>query len=378
MAQVQDRDNTHNKHHYISSASTTTTQSPMNNLPRDLLRSFMGVNNHHSRHGNHQNLPLPVVKLEEEEELELSLGLSMNGRFGVDPTAKKIKRTTSIPEFVRDEEMGYAAVGCTGPLVRTCSLPTETEEEWRKRKEMQTLRRMEARRKRSEKQRNLKALREQQQLRVGSEGNNPVEQGAGAYPEGAPLGRTVSLTTRVCGLGLNGDIEKEKKEKGGVVLAPPSPSQGSIGSSGTSEVESQQGQGPTAMDVRSPTSANLVPEGDLKSPIAAQASVAENGSKNDAAVAMRSESNKHSLPQNRTKDIVRNLLEDMPCVSTKGDGPTGRRVEGFLYRYGKGEEVRIVCVCHGSFLTPSEFVKHAGGGDVANPLKHIVVSPSIL
>jgi len=245
MVQVQDRDNTRTNHHYISSTPTTTAQSPMNNLPRDLLRSFMGVNNHHSYYVNHQNLPVPAVKLEEEEELELSLGLSMNGRFGVDPTAKKIKRTTSIPEFVRDEEMGYAAVGCTGPLVRTCSLPTETEEQWRKRKELQTLRRMEARRKRSEKQRNLKALREQQQQqqRVGSEGHNPVEQGAGAYPEGAPLGRTVSLTTRVCGLGLNGDSEKEKKEKGGVVLAPPSPSQGSIGSSGTSEVESLQGQG---------------------------------------------------------------------------------------------------------------------------------------
>jgi len=132
------------------------------------------------------------------------------------------------------------------------------------------------------------------------------------------------------------------------------------------------------MDVRSPTSANLVPDRELKSPIATQASVAENAVKNAAAVAMRSQSNKHSPPQNRTKDIVRNLLEDMPCVSTKGDGPNGRRVEGFLYRYGKGEEVRIVCVCHGSFLTPSEFVKHAGGGDVANPLKHIVVSPSIL
>ncbi|QCE12660.1 putative nuclear localization signal [Vigna unguiculata] len=380
MAQVQDRDNTRNNHHYISSAPATTAQSPMNNLPRDLLRSFMGVNNHHGHHGNHQNLPVPVVKLEEEEELELSLGLSMNGRFGVDPTAKKIKRTTSIPEFVRDE-MGYAVVQCTAPLVRTCSLPTETEEEWRKRKELQTLRRMEARRKRSEKQRNLKALREQQQQqqpRVGSEGNNPVEQGAGAYAEGAPLGRTVSLTTRVCGLGLNGDSEKEKKEKGGVVLAPPSPSQGSIGSSGTSEVESRQGQGPTPIDVRSPTSGNLQPDSELKSAIAAQASVAENGSKNAGAVGVRSESNKHSVPQNRTKDIVRNLLEDMPCVSTKGDGPNGRRVEGFLYRYGKGEEVRIVCVCHGSFLTPSEFVKHAGGGDVANPLKHIVVSPSIL
>jgi hypothetical protein len=44
-------------------------------------------------------------------------------------------------------------------LPRTCSLPTETKEEWRKRKEMQTLRRMEAKRKRSEKQ-NFKAVKD--------------------------------------------------------------------------------------------------------------------------------------------------------------------------------------------------------------------------
>ena len=76
------------------------------------------------------------------------------------------------------------------------------------------------------------------------------------------------------------------------------------------------------------------------------------------------------------KEIMRNVLEDMPCVSTTGVGPNGKRIEGFLYRYRKGEEVRIVCVCHGSFLSPAEFVKHAGGGDVDHPLKHIVVNPT--
>lgn len=67
----------------------------------------------------------------------------------------------------------------------------------------------------------------------------------------------------------------------------------------------------------------------------------------------------------------------MPCVSTKVEGPDGKKTQGFLYRYGKGEEVRIVCVCHGSFLTPSEFVKHGGGDDVDHPLRHIVVTPSL-
>lgn len=71
-----------------------------------------------------------------------------------------------------------------------------------------------------------------------------------------------------------------------------------------------------------------------------------------------------------------NALEDMPCVFTKGEGPNGRRVDGILYKYGKGEEVRIMCVCHGSFLSPAEFVKHAGGGDVDHPLRHIVINPA--
>lgn len=72
----------------------------------------------------------------------------------------------------------------------------------------------------------------------------------------------------------------------------------------------------------------------------------------------------------------RNMMGDMPFVSTRGDGPNGKRIEGFLYRYKKGEEVRIVCVCHGSFLSPTEFIKHAGGSNVEHPLKHIVVSAS--
>jgi hypothetical protein len=102
-----------------------------------------------------------------------------------------------------------------------------------------------------------------------------------------------------------------------------------------------------------------------------------NGKSNKfAAVVTQNQSNKPTDADKGAKDIVRNVLEGMPSVSTRGDGPNGKRIEGFLYRYRKGEEVRIVCVCHGNFLSPAEFVKHAGGGDVAHPLKHIVVNPT--
>ncbi|KAK7304531.1 hypothetical protein VNO77_42412 [Canavalia gladiata] len=68
-------------------------------------------------------------------------------------------------------------------------------------------------------------------------------------------------------------------------------------------------------------------------------------------------------------------LPQMPYVSTKGNGPNGKTVNGFLYRYSKSE-VSIVCVCHGSTFSPAEFVQHAGGTDISHPLRHITVIPS--
>jgi len=55
----------------------------------------------------------------------------------------------------------------------------------------------------------------------------------------------------------------------------------------------------------------------------------------------QNQSNKPTDADKEAKDIVRNVLEGMPSVSTRGDGPSGKKIEGFLYRYRKGEEVRI-------------------------------------
>ncbi|CAK8560184.1 unnamed protein product [Lathyrus sativus] len=70
-------------------------------------------------------------------------------------------------------------------------------------------------------------------------------------------------------------------------------------------------------------------------------------------------------------------LSQMPYVSTKGNGPNGKTVNGFLYRYSKCDEVSIVCVCHGSTFSPAEFVQHAGGTDISHPLRHITVNSSV-
>lgn len=68
-----------------------------------------------------------------------------------------------------------------------------------------------------------------------------------------------------------------------------------------------------------------------------------------------------------------NMMRIMPTVSTNGGIPNGNRIQGILYKYVKCT-VSIVCVCHGKFLTPGEFVKHAGGSDVEEPMKYIKVS----
>lgn len=72
---------------------------------------------------------------EEKEELELSLGLSMNGRFGVDPAMKKIRRSSSVSNVVYnvdcagnggERKPSGVELGGHAPLPRTCSLPPGT------------------------------------------------------------------------------------------------------------------------------------------------------------------------------------------------------------------------------------------------------------
>ncbi|KAG2706945.1 hypothetical protein I3843_05G114300 [Carya illinoinensis] len=122
----------------------------LDKYPRDLLQRFTCNNTQQSEY---------ATLSEDSEEIELNLGLSLGGRFGVDKSAKKLIRSSSIAGIipvVRDDESLAPKPPSYPTLMRTSSLPTETEE-WRKRKELQTLRRMEAKRRRSEKQRSSKA-----------------------------------------------------------------------------------------------------------------------------------------------------------------------------------------------------------------------------
>ncbi|KAL6136630.1 hypothetical protein ACLB2K_061925 [Fragaria x ananassa] len=341
---------------------------PVTNFQGDLLRRIVS--------GNDLSQKVVVDQpAEDSDEVELSLGLSLNGRFGVDPRAKAglhLKRSSSVSDFspaaatagtagVREEEATTCRVPrpCVVPLMRTCSLPSETEEEWRKRKELQSLRRMEAKRKRSEKQQRSYSKLHRDRSRENFDEDRlaePINAGGGCPP--LPP------------------------------LPPPPESQGTItgsqgsGSSGVTDSESQAAQVVhKCTEVRSGSNIESLPKSEKEPLVPSQMTKsaeisADNSGQLNGAVQMENHCANSTTPHKETKEIVRNVLDNMPSVSTKGDGPNGKRVEGFLYRYKKGEEVRIVCVCHGSFLTPAEFVKHAGGGDVPHPLKHIVVNPT--
>ncbi|RVW82745.1 Ninja-family protein MODD [Vitis vinifera] len=370
----------------------------MNGLPGDLLQRVIA--------GNLFPRKFEEAASEETGEIELSLGLSLNGRFGVDPKkAKMLTWSSSISDFMtplRYQDRASTVLPITA-LTRTCSLPMETEEEWRKRKELQTLRRLEAKRKRTAKQRSYKTARSRDRDRASLEENCEEDK-----------------------------VVEDKPQWGNTTPPPPPPpplppsSQGSVGSqrssSGISEFESQPMQDHAVLEwqgnpmlyhciefvqgmpewigrtlfitkfdsihlvqvkgvnkcseARSPASIQSLPGQSEQKPLISPGTPEKSGKV--GGVVAENQPKKPTISSRGVSEMARKVMEDMPCVSTTGDGPNGKKVDGFLYRYKKGEEVRIVCVCHGSFLSPAEFVKHAGGSDVAHPLRHIVVYPSSL
>ncbi|XP_010495560.1 PREDICTED: ninja-family protein AFP2 [Camelina sativa] len=338
---------------------TTNLSLDINKYPRDLLRGFMSENGVGGVGGG-----VGETDCDDEAAIELNLGLSLGGRFGVDKTPRKLKRSSSVIGTLPFDDSTATVTGMeeaepenyTVGLVRTTSLPAEMEEEWRKRKEMQSLRRMEAKRRRCEKQ----------SLRVGNSDDQTVsfenERWVTASKSGFLQRHLVSSNRQLC---------VDSDGGGGAT--------GGGSSSSLSELDNknQQGSSNSCNDERSPKivagcSSNSGSNGTEKPNSVARGNKV---SENENEKGVRSEDSVDRKGKGMMATSTTGLF-DMPCVFTKGDGPNGRRVDGILYKYGKGEEVRIMCICHGSFLTPAEFVKHGGGGDVDRPLRHIVVNTS--
>lgn len=159
-------------------------------------------------------------------EIELSLGLSLGGRFGVEPKEKRLVRSSSISTLPVERDLAMVP-----PLARTCSLQAEAQEELRKRKELQSLKRLEAKRRRSEKLSSKSRIADRK-------GDIFDEETAGSRNRVAPHG----LPLWIAGAGRAAAQTTEAPRRFGLV------SQGSIGSQGSScssvsDVESQPKQG---------------------------------------------------------------------------------------------------------------------------------------
>ncbi|CAN6219506.1 unnamed protein product [Urochloa humidicola] len=284
----------------------------------------------------------------ESDDIELSLGLSLGGCFGADPEqdAKKprLVRSSSIPSicslpggFTAGEETA-AVTAPPSDLLRTSSLPAEYMEDRLRRRAMQSQRRLEAKRKRLERRNSMNSGRSGTTAGAGRE--ESLEQ---TVPSGFQFRRTVAL---------QGTTSSSVPEQ--------------VPVSGSGEAA----KGPPAVE----TSESSGGQSSSRPPTASGTGRPSNGTTGRDPPPLRT-LRSLTMRTASTGDLRNSMVEDMPMVSYKVEGPSGRKTDGFLYKYRKGEEVRIVCVCHGNFLTPAEFVRHAGGGDVTNPLRHIVVNP---
>ncbi|GMH27572.1 hypothetical protein Nepgr_029415 [Nepenthes gracilis] len=360
---------------------------------RDLLRKFLENNPKQS----HQ---LGRLKTE-EEDIELILGLSLGGQFGVDKSHKGLIRSSSVSgalPLIGEENTAVPLPAAVPSLVRTASLPSEMDE-WRKRKEIQTLRRMEAKRRRSEKQRNSKESGDEErggQSGIGSEGspnlnvrvklekerfyawmtNKSCSSSASAFCLPNRVAAAAAAAAKKGRLSGGNDVGAEGKRGcfgslHGLLAQRGYGDSHGASFSGASELESKQLQGSGAEGRFPAITHSLQHRG---SPEATGATV-DSGSRETESSSKQKQLETADGGSKR-REIGTNSMEDMPAVFTIGDGPNGRKVDGILYKYGKGEEVRIMCVCHGKFFSPAEFIKHAGGRDVEHPLRHIVVNPS--
>ncbi|OEL28111.1 Ninja-family protein 1 [Dichanthelium oligosanthes] len=385
--------------------SLRATRSEMEGYSRDLLG---GIGRGDAQPQEQEQRPGPAQV--EMEEVELSLSLSLGGRFGVDRKGEKLARsssvaavmmspvevaaspalgrTSSLPAQAEASEVGReqgldgwgscretgglavepaARLPASGSpssgssdgeglrlqdtLIRSASLPASVDaagtEEWGKRKAAQSLKRLELKKKRIERR-------------------NSLTCGTSKEAAGQILEEVKAHT----------DKSESCDDKYLMKGLPPKHQATSTSQDHLSGVQRKQNsafKGTATAEEHSSSSAVTPPGEAASSATVASPPFSTSSSSSAGRGDPQSTSGTAAARARSMGDVERTIMRDMPSVFTQGL-PNGNRVEGVLYRYGNGEAVRIVCICHGSFHTPAEFVEHAGGGNVANPLRHIVVS----
>ncbi|XWS51233.1 hypothetical protein CRYUN_Cryun12cG0159000 [Craigia yunnanensis] len=278
-------------------------------------------------------------------ELDLNLRLSLGGIYSGNSKEKPLTRSSSISGVVTLKKNSSDQFEKSLPrsflsLARSCSLPVEVERSKRpvNVKELRIMRRVEAKKRVVEKQRNAKKTSDKEKL---------VMEGPPSSPTKIPAWAAASAAKSPA---LNRAIDKIKE--------------------GFRKLEGLEVSG----TLKGPSDSKSSSE-----PIKAEPVITSETTSNGKSVKLNPDETRSENPTKKAKlsngciqDGGTDVIKKMPSVTTTGDGPNGRKIEGFLYKYMKGQ-VSIVCVCHGNFLSPEEFVKHAGGKNVTNPMKHINV-----
>ncbi|XP_040988679.1 ninja-family protein AFP3-like isoform X2 [Juglans microcarpa x Juglans regia] len=300
--------------------------------PRSLMLTFSSKNPKHTE--------LPNAK----PKLDLSLGLSLGGvhleHFKEKPVIRSSSNAGMITEKVNTGEPNSAMQGIFFSFQRSCSLPVENKQREIMIKDLPAKKRIEAQRSLVEKQRKggMAAIEKENPSAEKAVPPSPTyDVAAWAVASAA---RSPALCRAIGKIKAEGQIYGKRKLK--------------------AKVDTSSLSLPNPME----TKPVFIPEATEKGK-----SVKLSKRK------LKKPSKKVKVSKGCFQDNGMDVMKQMPSVTTTGDGPNGKRIEGFLYRYTKSQ-VSIVCVCHGSSLSPAEFVKHAGGKDVKHPLKHITVFPS--
>ncbi|CAL9227243.1 unnamed protein product [Arabidopsis halleri] len=115
---------------------------------------------------------------------------------------------------------------------------------------------------------------------------------------------------------------------------------------------------------RGPSNSSATAKGEGKQP------VAEEGSSEDASERPTGDNNNNNTAFSFDFSAIKpgmaadvkfggsGARPNLPWVSTTGSGPHGRTISGVTYRYN-ANQIKIVCACHGSHMSPEEFVQHA-------------------
>ncbi|KAF2312866.1 hypothetical protein GH714_040921 [Hevea brasiliensis] len=323
-----------------------TEVSPMQNngQPKDVLKRFSPLE-------NPKETTQLLTREIKQEKPDINLGLSLGGIYGENSNKKPLTRSSSIIGLLTPnkdpEELDSPLPKSFLSLSRSCSMPTEAEQEQRKATLMALARRRTESTDRFMTERSRKGVTDKEKSPTREpmpSSPSKIAAWAAASAANSPaLCRALVQIKRQASLYGNRKLEGEE---------------GSAAGQGVSSSKSLQMQK------------------DAESKVMLGRTISNGKPVKDAETKLENPSKKIKLENNGFQDNGMDVMKQMPSVTTTGDGPDGKKIEGFLYKYRKGT-VSIVCVCHGSFLSPAEFVKHAGGKDVPNPMKHITVCSSI-